>query len=291
MHDFDETQAMIARSASWLFVPGSRPERFDKAARAGADQVIVDLEDAVAPARKASARDAVAEWLARGGHAWVRVNACGTRWHEHDLSVLAGCGGLRGVMVPKAEDPAALGRIARELRPGTPILAVVETAVGVRDAAAVAACPAVSGLAFGSIDLALDVDAAETDEALLFARSALVIAARAASLPAPIDGVSVDTTDTAAVRRDAARARSLGFGGKLCIHPAQVEPVNSAFSPDPADLEWARRVLAAASQHGGGELAEGAFHIDGRMIDTPVLERARRIVARAGRRDAAGPAE
>lgn len=289
MHDLNEDQATIARSASWLFVPGSRPERFDKAARAGADQVIVDLEDAVAPARKAAARDEVARWLSRGGAAWVRVNACRTPWHERDLSVLAGCAGLRGVMVPKAEDPAALGRIARELRPGTPIIALVETAVGVRDAAAVAACPAVSGLAFGSIDLALDIDAAETDEALLFARSAAVIAARAASLPAPIDGVTVETTDTALIRRDAARARSLGFGGKLCIHPAQVEPVNAAFSPDPADVEWARRVLAAASEHGAGEAVEAAFDLDGRMIDRPVIERARRIVARAGRREATEP--
>jgi citrate lyase subunit beta / citryl-CoA lyase len=190
-------------------------------------------------------------------------------------------------MVPKAEDPAALGRIAGELPPGTPIIALVETAVGVRDAAAVAACPAVSGLAFGSIDLALDLDASETDEALLFARSALVIASRAASLPAPIDGVSVETRDTAVIRRDAARARSLGFGGKLCIHPAQVEPVNTAFGPDPGDVEWARRVLAAASQHGDAERAEAAFELDGQMVDTPALERARRIVARSGRRDAA----
>jgi citrate lyase subunit beta/citryl-CoA lyase len=281
MHDFDETHAMIARSASWLFVPGSRPERFDKAARAGADQVVVDLEDAVAPARKASARDEVARWLGGAVHAWVRVNARGTPWHEDDLGALAGRPGLRGVMVPKAEDPAALDGIARELPPGTPVIALVETAVGVRDAAAVAACPAVRGLAFGSIDFALDVDAAESDEALLFARSALVVAARAASLPAPIDGVTVETTDAAAIGRDAARARRLGFGGKLCIHPAQVEPVNSAFSPDPADVEWARRVLAVAARHAAGAHAEGAFDLDGEMIDAPVLERARRLVARA----------
>jgi citrate lyase subunit beta/citryl-CoA lyase len=287
MHDFTENHhATIARSASWLFVPGSRPERFDKAVRAGADQVVVDLEDAVTPTRKASARGEVARWLGGAGEAWVRVNARGTQWHEHDLGALARRPGLRGVMVPKAEDPAALDRVARELVPGTPIIALVETAVGVRDVAALAACAAVSGLAFGSIDFALDIDAAESDEVLLFARSALVIAARAASLPAPLDGVTVETTDTAVIRRDAARARSLGFGGKLCIHPAQVEPVNSAFSPDPADLAWARRVLAAAAQHAAGDHAQGAFDLDGEMIDTPVLERARRLVARAGGREA-----
>src|SRR5919199_3640038 len=109
MHDFSENHhATIARSASWLFVPGSRPERFDKAVRAGADQVVVDLEDAVTPARKESARDEVARWLGGAGEAWVRVNARGTQWHEHDLGALARRPGLRGVMVPKAEDPAAL---------------------------------------------------------------------------------------------------------------------------------------------------------------------------------------
>jgi citrate lyase subunit beta / citryl-CoA lyase len=286
MRHFDDNHAMISGSASWLFVPGNRPDRFDKAARAGADQVIVDLEDAVAPARKASAREEVARWLGGASEAWVRVNARGTQWHQSDLGALAGCPGLRGVMVPKAEDPAGLGGVARGVRPGTPVIALVETAVGVRDAAAVAACPAVSGLAFGSIDFALDIDAAETDEALLFARSALVVAARAASLPAPLDGVTVETTDTAVIRRDAERARSLGFGGKLCIHPAQVEPVNGAFGPDPADVAWARRVLAAAAEHAGGEDAEGAFDLDGEMIDAPVLERARRLVARAGGREA-----
>src|ERR687885_1808064 len=94
LHDFDESHASIARSASWLFVPGSRPERFDKAVRAGADQVVVDLEDAVTPTRKASARGEVARWLGGAGEAWVRVNARGTQWHEPDLGALAGCPGL-----------------------------------------------------------------------------------------------------------------------------------------------------------------------------------------------------
>jgi citrate lyase subunit beta/citryl-CoA lyase len=265
-------------SASWLFVPGSRPERFDKAASAGSHEVIIDLEDAVAPAQKEKARTDAAGWLTSDGNAWVRVNAVGTPWHEDDLTVLAACPGLRGLMVPKAERPAELSRIASRLPTGTGVIALVETALGIRDAAAIAATPAVTGLAFGSIDFALDIDAEETDEALLFARCALVIAARAAFLPAPIDGVTVETRDTAVISRHAARARSLGFGGKLCIHPAQVPAVNAAFVPDRTDLDWAHRVLAGAPQ--GAET--GAFSVDGQMVDRPVLDRARRIVARAG---------
>src|SRR3954454_2930266 len=231
-----QNHATLAPSASWLFVPASRPERFDKAACAGADHVIVDLEDAVSATQKESARDEAARWMDRGGSAWLRINAPGTRWHEDDLTALGGCAGLRGVLVPKAEKRFALSAVARELPAAAAIIALVETAVGVRDAAALASCPAVSGLAFGSIDFSLDIDAQESDEALLFGRSALVIASRAAGRVAPpIDGVTVETTDAAAIARDAAWARSLGFGGKLCIHPAQFAPVNAAFSPSPAD--------------------------------------------------------
>jgi citrate lyase subunit beta / citryl-CoA lyase len=267
-------------SASWLFVPGSRPERFDKAAGAGAHEVIVDLEDAVAPADKEAARSAAADWLTSRGTAWVRVNAAGTSWHEDDLTVLAACQGLLGIMVPKAEEPEALTWVASRLPPGTGVIALVETAIGIRGAASIAAAPPVTGVAFGSIDFALDIDAEETDEALLFARGALVIAARAASLPAPIDGVTVETRDNTVISRDAERARSLGFGGKLCIHPAQVHPVNAAFSPDPADLDWAHKVLAGAPDD--ALTGTGAFSVDGQMVDRPVLERARRILARAG---------
>lgn len=263
----------LDHAASWLFVPGARPDRFAKAADAGAHEVILDLEDGVAAPDKPAARSAVAGWLAGGGTAWVRVNAAGTVWHEADLAALTACPGLRGVMVPKAEETAALSRIAERLPPGTAIVALVETARGIQQAPAIAACPAVCRLAFGSVDYALDIDADETDEALLFARSALVVASRAAGLPAPVDGVSVETTDTGIVSKAAARARSLGFGGKLCIHPAQVDPVNTAFSPSQASIVWARRVLSA----------EGLSTLDGKMIDTPVLERARRILARATR--------
>lgn len=202
----------------------------------------------------------------------MRVNGAGTPEHDADLRAVAGRRGLRGVVVPKAEQAEALTGISEWLPDGTGVLALVETAVGVRDAGVMAAASGVSGLAFGSIDFALDIGAEETDAAMAYARGALVVAARAAGLPGPVDGVSVETRDLEVVRRDAVRARRSGFGGKLLVHPAQVAPVHAAFSPDADDVAWARRVVAAAATSGS------TFSLDGRMVDRPVLERAQRLL-------------
>jgi crotonobetainyl-CoA:carnitine CoA-transferase CaiB-like acyl-CoA transferase/citrate lyase beta subunit len=266
---------------SWLFVPGDRPDRFAKAARSGADEVICDLEDSVPEAGKDQARRHVAQWLAQGGSAWVRVNACSTPHYERDIAALAGLAGLRGIVVPKAEAPAALAALGRRLPPGAGIVALVETAAGLLRAPAIARCPAVTRLAFGSIDFAADIDAAHDDEALLTARAALVIASRAAGKPAPVDGVTAVLDRPEAVAQDAARARRLGFGGKLCIHPAQVPAVTRAFCPSEAETAWAREITDAAAKLNGA----GAGRSDGQMIDKPVIDRARRILDRA----AAGP--
>ncbi len=263
-----------APSVTWLFVPADRPDRFDKARAATADEVIIDLEDAVAPAAKDAAREHAARWLSGDGIAWVRINGLGTRWHAEDIGALAGCRGLRGIVVPKAEDPEALASLAA--RSGdTRLVALVETARGVRNLDGLCATRGIERLAFGSIDFALDIDARHTDEALLYARSELVVASRAAGLAAPLDGVTVEVADIDAVRRAAARSCTLGFGGKLCIHPAQVPAVNRAFAPDPAELGWARRVVADAGASRGA-----AFLVDGEMIDRPRLLRAQRLLAR-----------
>jgi crotonobetainyl-CoA:carnitine CoA-transferase CaiB-like acyl-CoA transferase/citrate lyase beta subunit len=264
-------------AVSWLFVPGDRPGRFGKAARSGADEVICDLEDSVAEDGKEQARRQVARWLAQDGRAWVRVNASSTPHHEPDIAELAGLAGLRGVVVPKAEDPATLAALGRRLGPETGILALVETAAGVLRAPAIARCPAVIRLAFGSIDFAADINAAHDDEALLAARTTLVIASRAAGKPAPVDGVTTVLDQPEAVAQDAARARRLGFGGKLCVHPAQVPAVTRAFRPSEAELAWAREITSAAARLNGA----GAGRASGQMIDKPVIDRARRILARA----------
>jgi citrate lyase subunit beta / citryl-CoA lyase len=276
LNDRDRVRAEAADAISWLFVPGSRPDRFERARSAGADATIVDLEDAVAPAAKPAARDNVVRWLRGGASAWVRINAAGTPWHDCDLRELAGCESLLGVVVPKSESVEALEHASATLA-GRPLIALVESAVGIRDIDLLAASGAATRIAFGSVDYALDIDAQSSDEVLLYARSAIVTASRAAGIAAPIDGVTVETQDAAVISADAARARSLGFGGKLCIHPAQVEPVQQAFTPTGAELTWAGAVLATWAESG----EPAAFQLNGEMIDRPVIERARRLIARA----------
>lgn len=258
-------------SASWLFVPGDRPDRFDKAAASGADEIILDLEDAVAVADKVTARIAAIDWLATGS-AWVRINPAGTPWHDDDVSALASAPGLRGVMIPKAEDVETLDAVHRDIG-GRPLVALVESALGLTRAIDIARCASVERLAFGSVDFALDIEADESDTALLFARSTLVVVSRVARIAAPIDGVTTDLNDSEVARRDAERARGLGFGGKLCIHPNQVAVVGAAFRPTQEEVEWAHQVLTDASS-GAGALASAT----GQMIDKPVLARAQRIL-------------
>lgn len=273
---------MSGRTAvTWLFVPGSRADRFARAAGSGADEVIVDLEDAVAPDAKEAARDQAASWLGGHGSGWVRINGAGTPWHESDLAAIGACVGLRGVVIPKAEDPASLGAVREALPASVPLLALVESALGVHLAPEIACSGVVDRLAFGTVDFALDIGAEESDEALLFARSALVVASRVGSLPPPVDGVTVSTTVESEARRAAVRAQGLGFGGKLCIHPRQVRPVAEGFQPTSAQVAWASRVLQATNAEETGAVDRGVICVDGRMVDRPVIARALAVLGRA----------
>jgi citrate lyase subunit beta / citryl-CoA lyase len=262
---------------AWLFVPGDRPDRFGKAVMSGADEVICDLEDSVAERAKSAARQHVVELLSRDGQAWVRVNACTTPSYALDVEALVGLPGLRGVMVPKAEHPAALTALRRRLGPGIGIVALLETAVGVLHAAAIGRCGGVDRLAFGSIDFAADIDAAHDDDALLTARMALVLASRAAAKPAPIDGITAGLDQAEVVEREAAKARRLGFGGKLCIHPAQIPAVRRAFQASPEEVAAAQAILDISAAPDG----DGARRHEGQMIDKATIGRARRILASA----------
>jgi len=249
---------------SYLFVPGNRPERFAKAVASGAGAVILDLEDAVPPEAKADARNAACAWLRQHENAaWVRINGADTEFFEEDLRALAGVP-VPGVMLPKAEAPLELGM---------PVIPLIESAAGLWNALQVARGPRVERLAFGSVDFQLDAGIQGDGEALLYARSQLVLVSRIARLASPIDGVTVQIGDAARLAQDVARARDLGFGAKLCIHPNQVDIVERGLAPTEEELRWARAVVSAARQAGGN-----AVRLEGKLIDLPVVERAHRLL-------------
>ena len=263
---------------SYLFVPGDRPERFDKALASGADRVVLDLEDAVAPAAKEAARAAIGARLQVAGAAdlerfVVRINDESTAWFDADLGLLQ-ASGARAAMLPKAERAATVARI-RSACPAIEVLALIETARGVLRADAIAEAPGVSRLVFGTIDFALDLDLSGDPVGFDHAASRLALVSRAAGLAAPVAGVTTEIADEAPLRADFARARAHGFGAKLCIHPRQIAALHAALRPGAAELDWARRVIAAAEGHAG------AVQVDGRMVDKPVVERARALLARA----------
>lgn len=258
-----------------LFVPGDRPERFAKAASSRADAVILDLEDAVDPEAKEVARANVVACDVSGKPVFVRVNAADTQWWERDLDAVSKAR-IDGVVLPKAESAEAVAALAGAGGGEMSVIVLVETVKGLFEIDTLARAPRVLCLAFGALDFGLDAGCEPSWEPLLLARSRLVLSSRMAGIAAPIDGVTPAIDDAALVAEEARRAAATGFGGKLVIHPKQVEPVLSAFRPDEEAIGWAGRVLAAASDG-------AAVQVDGRMVDRPLVEKARRIMATAGR--------
>ena len=278
MHD-------LARQAtSFLFIPATRPERLGKAMGSGADMVIADWEDAVAPADKEGARQMLAQAVealegAQRARLLVRINAEGTPWHAEDLRALAQLVemGVAGAVVSKAERAQTLHAVARAAGAQAALLPLIESVAGLDAAAALAAAPQVVRLAFGHLDFQVDAGMAcgQDEEELLPVRMALVLASRRAGIGAAVDGVTVDTRNPERLAQDAARARRMGFGGKLCIHPAQVQPLLAVFDPDPAAVTQAQRLWQALAEAGGGVCV-----LDGRMVDAPVLHMAQQTLAR-----------
>lgn len=275
---------IVAGATTALFVPGDRPERFAKAAAAGAGVVIIDLEDAVAQDAKSAALAATVEAVAPAGgrdpvRALVRVNPRASGHYEADITLLLSAAsspgtGLLGIMVPKGEDPDALRQLRADMPKHMALVPLIESALGVVNALELARVPGITRLAFGAIDFALDIDADGEDRFLDHARAQLVLASRAAGIAAPLDSPSTEIRDTSKVAHSARLARNFGFGGKLCIHPAQLATVHGAFAPTEADVEWALSVIGAEG---------GATQVDGQMIDRPVTERAKRILQRAAK--------
>lgn len=256
----------MTQPLSYLFVPGDRPDRFAKAVASGAHEIILDLEDAVGPATKPDARDNVAAWFSNGGRGMVRINGLDMPFADLDLAMLEGAP-QAAVMVPKANFDG-LDKVARRL-PGRVLVALVETVEGLVTIDAVAACSGVARLAFGNLDFGIDARIPGDGATLDPARFTIAIASRRARLAPPIDGVTPEMGDMDKLNADIARARALGFTAKLCIHPMQVSLVNEGFRPRPEEIDWAKRVLAAISQ------ADGVVQVDGKMVDAPVIARAR----------------
>lgn len=263
---------------TYLFVPGDRPERFDKAVASGADAVILDLEDAVVPADKDRARAAVGEWISQhpelAARTVVRINDAGSAFIAADLA-LVGQRGVAQVMLPKTEAVAEIDRVMAVMPAAGRVLPLVETARGVQNVDAVAFASGVARLAFGNLDYSVDLDLSGDDRGLIYAASRIAVASRCAGIATPIAGVTPAIDDVHRLLEDLAWSRALGFGAKLCIHPRQVAVIRDALRPTAKEIDWARRVLAA------GEAAQGAVQVDGRMVDRPVLQKARAILDRA----------
>jgi citrate lyase subunit beta/citryl-CoA lyase len=281
---------------SFLFAPGNRPRFVEKVAHCGADAVILDLEDAVPIAEKADARHAVREALTAISNCpvYVRINplVAATSFSqaigEADLEAIV-CSDLAGVILPKTERAAdaqqaesILNRLEheRDLLPGEiDLIPIIETACGVHHAFDIASAGTrISRLAFGAGDFTRDIGVrwSRREVESQYARSALVVASRAAGMEAPLDSVWIDIRDLRGLTRSARMAKQLGFQGKMAIHPAQIEPINTVFSPSRDELTYAKRVVAAfATAEAAGE---ASIQLDGQMIDYPIVQAARRLL-------------
>ncbi|WP_279393306.1 MULTISPECIES: CoA ester lyase [unclassified Rhodococcus (in: high G+C Gram-positive bacteria)] len=255
------------RARSWLLVPATKPDTFDDAVASGVDAVILDIEDAVAPAKKPAAREAVVRWLGEGNSAWVRINDATTPYWADDLAALSGLPGLVGVMLAKTESGGQVEATAARLAPGTPILALVESAMGLEAATEIARADSTFRLAFGSGDFRRDTGMSDDPLAMAYPRSRLVVSSRAARIPGPIDGPTLTANDSI-LGRDAALTLSMGMTGKLCMHSEQAAIVNRELAPSPTDVSWARDVIDALG-------ADGAHVKDG--SDLPRLAKALKI--------------
>lgn len=269
---------------SVLFSPADRPDLMRKAPRSGADVVVFDLEDAVAPKNRDEARAAVADVLRDDdfepdAEVCVRVNADPVA-ADDDLAAVLHSDLPDAVMLPKASGAAAvrdLHRLMVEHDRSRPVFALIETAQGVLAAPEIATTDVTEVVVFGAEDLSADIGAAQSAglEAVAYARQRVVLAAASAGIDA-VDTVYTDIEDLAGLEVESREAARLGYDGKLAIHPGQVDPIHSGFEPTAEELEWARSVVSAADNH------DGVFRLDGQMIDSPLIDRAYQILARSG---------
>jgi citrate lyase subunit beta / citryl-CoA lyase len=253
-------------SRSWLLASAADEANFAPALASEADSVIFDMEDAVPVAGKAEARERVVEALSNGMTAWVRVNGMETDYWADDLAALSKAPGLRGVMLAMTERPEQVTHTAMRLHAGTPVVALIESAVGIENATAIASAPGTFRLAFGVGDFRRDTGASDEPMALAYARSRLVIASRVGQLPGPIDGPSVGMLGEDLLEACKVTA-SMGMTGKLCLLPEAADTINKGLSPSESEIRWAHELLNAH--------AAGAVVGDGSYL--PRLARAEKI--------------
>jgi citrate lyase subunit beta/citryl-CoA lyase len=275
---------------SFLFVPATSDRKIDKAYASDADAVIVDLEDSVAMSEKGNARTALDTILnvKRSKATWIRVNAMDTVHGYEDLLAITRSG-VNGIILPKVESAEQVRAVdwvmsnlerQRSLYHGAiEIMAIVESAKGLIHVNDIAASnPRLRRLMFGAVDLAADLSISLDDDAGATSQSrfAIACASRAANLIAPADTAYTEITNLDGLRKTTERARALGYSAKACIHPNQIQTVNSVFSPSEADVSWAHRVLKVFTEAEKAGLA--AIQLDGEMLDYPVAEKARKIL-------------
>jgi len=257
--------AEIARS--WLLVSANRTDEFDSASRSRADQIVLDIEDAVDPKLKDGARRDVVSWLSGGGTGWVRINDHTTDFWSDDVDALVGVPGLAGVMLAKTESPSDVTETFDRLGGHTPVLALIESALGIEEAVAIARARGTFRLAFGSGDYRRDTGTSADNLAMAYPRSRLVVASRIGNLPGPIDGPTVGTNHPI-LREQSQMTVALGLTGKLCLDADQTPVINEVISPTQSDVAWARDFLSD-------------FEARGRVIrdgsDLPRLGRAEKI--------------
>lgn len=271
--------ALPSSLRSLLFVPATHIERIPKALNSGADAVVVDWEDAVSESQKETARQDTLNYLTTNPHAkiWVRMNAANTLHYAQDVLACRQSEGIVGVLLPKAEQAKHITQLANDM--GKPIIAMIESPLGLVNLPDIARASGVYRLSYGALDLAQALGATPNtpggDQIMAQIRFQLLLHSTVNGLAAPIDTVFPDFNDDAGLIKRATTWQQMGFEGMLCIHPRQISPLHTLLRPSDASLAWAQAVVDKADQMG-----LWAFQLDGEMIDAPVIARARQILAK-----------
>ncbi|HEB9321267.1 CoA ester lyase [Campylobacter coli] len=268
------------KAKSFLFVPSIYPERFIKALQSGANQIIIDLEDSVEEAKKEVGRKNIADFSSQcaenNDKFLIRINETQSAEFQKDLSLISTIkesNSIVGIVLPKAQNYEDIDILSKfEL----PIIPIIESALGVENLDDIARHPSVLALSFGSLDMTLDLNLQEGEGKnfiLNSIRTQIVLKSVKYNLLSPINGVYPDIKNIDGLKEDLLFAKSMGFGGSLCIHPNQVVPINEVFSPSAQQIAWAKEILSLRKNSN-----DIIFNHNGMMVDLPVIKKAEQIL-------------